>query len=151
MKDVIMIDVPEGQELDEEKTNIVFKDIGPDWATKWEDMPQITGYYTTSDAGVESCHMANPDDNSKDVFPTEQLAHRSIAEAQLLQYMAQINDGWAPDWEDDTDKHVIVRIGNKVITSRRSHIWQMLVFETPCKRDWFFVTHKELIAEYFML
>jgi len=106
----INIEIPEGHEIDQEKSNlaegkIVFKKIKKELKKElpktWEELNKIDGWYTNMNSRLTSTFEAYTEDRNKNNFVTEKQAEASLALAQLSQLREVYRQGWVPDWRDD--------------------------------------------------
>lgn len=103
------IEVPEGHEIDKEKSTfekIVFKKKD-ELPNRWEDLKSISGYYCNDLSDIFQHSYLESVEINKNVFKTKEQAKASIALAQLSQLMYVYNEGWHPYWTDNTVKYVI--------------------------------------------
>lgn len=144
----IKIDVPEGWEIDKEKStfeNIVFKKKEEKLPTKWEDFERIGGWYVSGFASIEKLIPERPL-NNKNIWPTKELAEASLALCQLIRYRDAWNKGWVPDWEDgNSNKYGICISNNRIIGTLSSYKQIILSFETSILRDKFLIEFKDLL------
>jgi len=68
-----------------------------------------------------------------------------MALIKLIQLRDYYNDGWKPDWYDDSLKHIIVIHMNAAIIEKGREYPKILVFKTEDLRDKFFLNFRELI------
>lgn len=108
MEKIINIQVPEGYEIDKEKSTfekIVFKEIDK-LPRKWEDLKEIKGYYIDSYSTIYSsfgnCLCV---DKNRNVFPTKEYAEAALALAQLLQLRQAWTGEWKPDFRHENCKN----------------------------------------------
>lgn len=118
------INIPEGFEIDREKSTfeeVIFKPIPKKGLPKsWDDLKIIKGFYVDNNAEVDSVNCLDfpyaKRGLFKNVFPTKEEAEASVALAQLCQLRDVYNEGWKPDWGDNTSKHCIIYTENKFRT-----------------------------------
>ena len=123
MEKVLKINVPEGYEVDKEKSTfegIVFR-VLPEkrLPESWKEL-NFTGraYFVHSGLGRVDEIDINNAININILWPTREEAEASIALAQLLQLRDRYNEGWKPDWmEGEGEKFCInITLGNIVKT-----------------------------------
>lgn len=101
----INIEIPEGHEIDQDKSNLAegkiqFKQSKKQLVKDWVELKVIEGYYVTS-----SCELGQavvlPINSAKNTFTTKEQAEAAVAMAQLSQLREVYRQGWVPDWRDD--------------------------------------------------
>ncbi len=158
-KESIYIKVPDGYEIDNEKstfTNIVFKPIESKSPKSWEDAfisKPIRGYWVNSASDIRMADRgALP--NDKNVFKTEKQAKSSLAYAQITQLMALpcYNGDWIPDWENGLfDKYSLIRRSNAFELILRCDTFATITFKSKEVRDSFLKNHEDLLRQYFQM
>jgi len=154
----IKIQVPEGYEIDKEKStfeNIVFKPISVKYPESWEDAficEPIKGYYLNGETiqGYSNGAATSDDEN---VFKTRSQAESSLAYEQLTQLMALpcYNGDWMPDWNDETWKYVISRDYNSLTKYATTYAYCAIAFKSEETRDAFWDNHQDLLRQYHQL
>jgi hypothetical protein len=135
MEREIKINVPEGYEIDREKSTfekIVFKPIEKKLPECWEDLGEVNGYWSDGSSGIQrECGAVVSSDN-RNVWPTYEEAEASLYLAMLLQLRDAYNGDWVPDWDDpEQPKHVIVISGDNPVCNVVFHVRRSLVFKSP--------------------
>jgi len=103
----------------------------PSLPTSWEELEVVKGYYVDSDNGRSFQRQGETKYNgSKTTFATQEQADASIALAQLSQLMKVYNDGWTPNWEDDTQKWVLYFYCGMITTASSYNQSCFLAFKT---------------------
>ena len=143
----IKIDIPEGYEIDEEKStfkNIVFKPVAQRLPKKWEDLESLNGYYiddfseiVATEGVIHQC--------SKNTLPTEKLAEAMLALCQLLYLRDIYNDGWVANWANGISKYCIEMYDGKLGVEIYSATQKILAFKTEELRNEFFKNFKDLV------
>ena len=119
----ISIEVPDGYEIDNEKstfTNIVFKPIEVKFPKSWDDAfvyKPICGYWIDNNSDVKTLDDREEFYDDKSVFKTEKQAKSALAYAQITQLMALpcYNGDWTHDWGNGLfDKYALIRRGNEI-------------------------------------
>ena len=143
---------PEGWEIDKEKSTfekIIFKEIKKVEVCKlpmrWEDLPVISGYFTGTNSTIYTAVDVHPIDCNTNVFPTKEFAEASLALAQLLQLRDAWNDGWIPNFGDDTSKSTIYACNKKLVMGSASYTNAPMSFKSTKTRDKFLETFKDLL------
>ena len=117
----------------------------------WGDIGDIDGYYVSPTATVRSYTLVIPFPYNRNTYKTKAQAKASIAQSQLTQWMAKVNDGWAPDWEPVGPKAVIIFIGNTPSTYVGAREKRFLAFKDKETANKFLEDHYDLIMEYWPL
>ena len=97
MEKVLKINVPEGYEVDKEKStfeSIVFR-VLPEkrLPESWEDMCEVEGFIVDENSIITNLPFASvPRDRNRNLWPTLEEAEASIALAQLLQLRDRYNE-----------------------------------------------------------
>jgi hypothetical protein len=149
MEKSVKVTPPEGYEIDKVNSTfeeIKFKKIESKLPTKWEDFREIVGFYIDASSTVSKLDRCASDDNTKDVWPTRELAEASLALCQLIRYRDAWNDGWVADWKyGSSRKYCIVCMGGVLYKDSFGTISKSLVFKTSEIRDKFLETFKDLL------
>ena len=153
----ISIEVPDGYEIDKEKstfTNIVFKPIACKYPKSWEDAfisKPIRGHWVNNFSDIEIADRdAEADD--KNVFKTKKQAKSALAYAQITQLMALpcYNGDWIPDWGNGLyDKYSLIRVGNEINLVYRANKFAPIAFKSKEIRESFLKNHEYLLRQYF--
>jgi hypothetical protein len=151
---VITIDVPEGYEIDKDKSTfekIVFKSLNVcknPLPKMWADLYSINGYYVDTFAQVYSYEFTLAVNGNRNVWPSKAEAYAALALAQLCQLRDRYNDGWKPDWENgDEYKHVIFISGEHICPAMQCLARSVLAFKTIELRDEFLDNFRDLIEK----
>ena len=142
MEKVLKINVPEGYEVDKEKStfeSIVFRPLPePRLPESWEELRNIEGCYVNNVCGMEGLKIESPAHTDRNVWPTYEEAEASIALAQLLQLRDRYNKGWRPDWIKGEGEKFCINITMGVIAKTEWYGMQhVLYFKTEELRDKF--------------
>ena len=136
--------VPEGMEIDRKHSTfecIVFKSKEAILPKTWQEVGKISGWYISQNSKI--IYIEGDEGNSaRNIYPTKELAEASLALCQLLQLRDRYNNGWVPDWSDETVKCVI-GMNNKVTASYKNY--HLLAFKTRELRGIFFENFKDLL------
>jgi len=146
----LTITPPEGYEIDKEQStfeNIVFKPLPQENSLPktWEQLETINGYGVNIFSEVHFISYVDTSKRNLNTFATREQAEASIALAQLSQLIAVYNDGWVPDWNDTSYKHVIYLQGDNIEKSFYSSIRNFLAFKNKELRDEFLKNFRDLI------
>jgi len=123
----------------------------------WEEILHISGYYITNISTIEYYKDINPlNEAEKCIFPTSKHAKSALAMAQLSQLLLIYNDGWEPDWtqqtiNDENIKYCICRYNDVIIRKEYQSRWSFLAFKSSEIREEFIENFSHLIRDYFML
>ena len=104
MEKEIKINVPEGYEIDKEKSTfekIVFKK-SDGLPMRWEELGKIEGYYIGGTSSVYPYEKDYPLQGNRNTWPTEEEAEAALALSQLLQLRNAWNGEWRKDWTDES-------------------------------------------------
>lgn len=146
----LKINVPEGFEIDKEKSTfeeIVFKPIKKELPKRWENLDRVKGWWVTEQANVNATN-SNAEKGNENVFVTEEQAKASIALAQLSQLREVYRAGWQPDWKDrNQGKYTIVMLDGEIDTNIMWRAAHFLCFQSEQVRDEFLKNFKNLIEE----
>ena len=146
------IQVPEGYEIDKEKSTfekIVFKKIENELPKNWCDLKFIKGFFVNGESKIKEINEAHDKilaiEGNRNIFPTKEEAEACLALAQLCQLRDRYNDGWKPDWEDGTEKHVIYFSHDIIDRTSACLSHYVLTFKTQELRDKFLENFRYLI------
>ena len=142
------IQVPEGYEIDRENSTfekIVFKKVD-DLPKSWEELEFIDGFFVSSLSDIAKIgNNTTNDESNKNVFPTKEEAEACLALAQLCQLRDRYNDGWKPDWTNETKKCCIYSHSNRICGGYQCGNKRVLYFKTEKLRDKFLENFRDLI------
>ena len=94
----IEIEVPEGYKLVQDGMNIKFVKKDERFLSWEEKDSKLTGYCVNSFSGVYAPYNYDRNCTTINTFATESQAKGSLALAMLSQQLADVNQGWEPDW-----------------------------------------------------
>jgi len=106
----LKIEIPNGFEIDKDNSTfeqIVFKEIKKQLPESWEELKNISGYYSNDFSQINQDFNINTCEQNKNYFATEEQAKASIALAQLSQLRKVYRNGWVPDCKNDIYKFCI--------------------------------------------
>ena len=150
MEKEIKIQVPEGYEIDKEKStfeNIVFKKKKA--INCWEDLEGISGCsFTIESLIVHWSGLSNIEEN-KNVFLNEKYTKSALALAQISQLLPYYDSN--VDWDRAAAKYCIVRIGNEIHIDTKQSSYQLLAFNSKEEAKRFLKYNEQLVKDYFML
>lgn len=150
MEKEIKIQVPEGYEIDKEKSTferIVFKkreDIN-----SWEDLEKISGYGITTENDIVHWSELTTIEENKNVFLNEKYAKSALALAQISQLLPYYDS--KVDWYKVAVKYCIVRIGNEIYIEMWQSSYHLLAFNSREEAKRFLKYNEQLVKDYFML
>ena len=147
MKELV-ITPPPGYEIDRENSTlekIVFKEVKK--KIEWKDFGRVEGYYISIYCEI---HPIKPIKDgayggNKNTFPTKEEAEACLALSQLLQWRNKRNEGWKPDWDDNSRKDVIYIQQNKPIVDWAIDISRPLYFRNTTIAKQFLKDFRDLI------
>lgn len=150
MEKEINISIPEGYEIDKEKstfTKIVFKKIENKLPMSFEEVKipycwgigntiisktTYNGHYTGKSFGMP-------------IYTTEEYAKAFWALSKLIWLRDAWNEGWMPDYDDETKKFMICTRYNMLITDTCYSYNTTMSFQTEKIRNDFFTQFKDLL------
>lgn len=139
--------IPEGYEIDEDRSTFVFKKIKKELPKSWEELEKIEGYYINNDCFIDGTYDFETTNDNKNLFKTKEQAEASIALAQLSQLRDVYRDGWIPDWIDGNTKYTIELFKGKVFKDVSQSYDSFLSFQNHEKRDLFLENFRDLIEK----
>ena len=142
-----IVNIPEGYELDEEKSNFVFKKKTPELPESVEEIKDRF-YYIDDIGAIDSAdekYMNLYPDDSKNHVSTKERAEAFLALIQLVELRDAWNNAVEDEWDDSGKKHVIFRHRGKMEGDYFSNTDFVLNFKTPELRDQFLEKFKDLI------
>lgn len=143
------IQVPEGYEIDRENSTfekIIFRKAERKLPKKWEDLENVNGYYADSWGDVRCYYGVNtPDHTNKNIFPTKEEAEACLALAQLCQLRDRYNDGWKPDYKDNSVKYTLYFWEDNITQTHSTGARNLLAFKNATIRDKFLENFRDLI------
>lgn len=148
------IEIPEGFELkkvsDTEYKIVKKKKVLPKTWEEFCKLNPIAGneYYIASNSKIVAANLVRRSpDADKNNLPSEEKAEAILALCQLIQLRDCYNNGWKPDWNDNSDKFVISLFKDEVETDVNVSCTKVLAFESSELRDRFFYNFKDLIEK----
>lgn len=96
----------------------------------WKELEEVDGYFVGINSSVSGKIISSTDNENRNIFPTKEEAEASIALAQLCQLRDGYNEGWKPDWTDDTYKYVVEFHREEACTTVYLAINRPLAFKT---------------------
>lgn len=158
----IEIEIPEGYEIDKEKsspTNIIFKKIEVkrfiDITTNLNE--DISGYWINNVSTiVQMCPLRPNEECNYNIFASEKYALSALAYARLSMIIKYDKRFGGPvtdqEWASiSIVKYVIERVGIILKTSITNNWYSFLAFHTAEQRKLFYTENFELIKQYYML
>lgn len=138
----IKIQVPEGMEIDRENSTfelIKFKPIEKGLPSSWEELEFVSGYDVDTDLDIIEVNCCSTGFlGSSTIWPSIEEAEASIALAQLCQLRDKYNDGWKPDWSDNSyPKYIIVYYRDTICSDTAYTYRNTLNFKSSKLRDKF--------------
>lgn len=150
MEKEIKIQVPEGYEIDKEKStfeNIVFKK--KNIINCWEDLKEISGYGITTENSIAHWSKLSVIKDNKNVFLNIKYAKSALALAQISQVLPYYDSN--VDWSRAAAKYCIVRIGNEIHIDTKQSSYHLLAFNSGKEAKRFLKYNEQLVKDYFML
>lgn len=149
MEKEIKIQVPEGYEIDKEKSTferIVFKK--KETINSWEDLEKIKGVFISYNSSIKECEALSEDDN-KNIFLNEKYAKSALAMAQISQLLPYYESNVY--WNRTTVKYCILRDGNNIYIEICQSSYHLLAFNSKEEAERFLKYNEQLVKDYFML
>lgn len=149
MEKEIKIQVPEGYEIDKEKSSferIVFKKENT--INCWKDLKKIEGVFITKDSCITNYKGSN-DALNKNVFKNEKYAKSALALAQISQLLPYYDSN--VDWDSFNYKYCLDRKDDKIIIDQWLGKYHLLSFNTKKEAERFLKYNEQLVKDYFML
>ena len=152
MKEGIKWNVPEGWEIDKEKSNdkqIVFKKIEDKRANSWKEycdmMKGKDSYVVDKYSNVHTTTFSEVPVVGE--FEDKEEAQVFAAFSRLLKLRKNWIGDWKPDWESDKPKFIIVNNRNNIEDSIAYYVNSPMTFPTAAMRDEFIATFKDLLEQ----
>ena len=166
MENKLEISIPEGMEIDEEKSilkegKIVFKKKENNINT-WDKFIKYRraiaprekfgkGYFIDIDSEIKTaiCY----DEADKNIFFTEKQAKSALAMSQISQLMPYFGNAITDkEWSNsEIYKYCIERLNNNISTYIYADTYQFLAFHTEEQRDRFLKYNEQLVKDYLMI
>ena len=157
-KKELTISIPDGYEIDEEKSSferIVFKKEQK--IKKWDDLigtiiPEKS-FYVNTYSDIKEMDVDKFIEADKNIFIDEKHAKSALAMAQISQLIPYFGgEITEEEWEDDSFfKYNIERYKNTVYLDGHSTMYTFLAFHTEEQRDSFYENNKQLVNDYLMI
>lgn len=148
----IKIQIPEGYEIDKEKSSfekIVFKKK-ENTINSWEDLKKVEGCYIGPDSSISNVNLLLQNcKEHKNVFLNEKYAKSALALAQISQLLPYYDSN--VDWKSSKYKYCINRDNNKISIRQWTSIYNVLAFNSQEEAERFLKYNEQLIKDYFML
>lgn len=150
----IKIDIPEGYEIDEEKSTfgcIRLKKKETILPATWEEFC-ATHIVGTNEAwvGSNSCiFVASKNQrhplHDRNFLPSKELAEAMLALCQLIQLRDCYNQGWTPSWNGNEPAYVLYYFSDEIEADMNYRPQRILAFKTSELRDRFLENFRDLI------
>jgi len=129
------------------KQNFSDEELGikPKLPKKWEDIVHLNGYFVSSDSLIKPVNTGIIECHNKNSLPTIKLAEAMLALCQLLYLRNIYNDGWEPDWKDNSQKYVITVVRNEFARDYLIASQRILFFKKRKLRDEFLENFRDLL------
>lgn len=150
------INIPDGFELVQtSETTFEIKKKEKQLPKTWDEFCQINSVkegetYIDNFSNTVSMHtcFSRKSLTDRNLLPTKSDAKGILALIQLIQLCDCYNDGWKPNWTDNTHKPTIVRfLNDDIAKSSNTHESRVLTFKTSELRDKFLENFKDLIYQ----
>ena len=150
MEKEIKIQVPEGYEIDKEKSSferIVFKKKKA--INCWKDLEKISGYNITTENDIVHYSRLDVIEENKNVFLNEKYAKSALALAQISQLLPHYDSN--VDWGNAKYKYCINKEHNRIIINLWSSVYHFLAFNSMEEAERFLKYNEQLVKDYFMM
>ena len=130
------------------KQNFSDEELGikPKLPKRWEDIDWLDGYFISSESHIKPAYCIKEIiHENKNMLPTKKLAEAMLALCQLLYLRDIYNEGWKPDWDDNTRKYGIAVFKDTLIQDYIIMYQHILVFKTEELRNEFMNNFKDLL------
>lgn len=149
MKQTIEIEVPDGYKAvydkETQKVEVVCATLPKSWEEYCEhNSARRWRYFINEHSEIDEVVKREID------MSTIQLREMAIAFRALMQ-LIQLRDcyrqGWKPDWQDGTEKYIIVQYDNTISSEVNQRISKVLSFQSPNIRSKFLHNFRDLIEK----
>lgn len=151
MEKEVKITIPEGYEIDKEKSTfekIVFKK--KQVANCWDDLEIVKGCYISATSNIYPYPEGNTCDCNRNIFLNEKYARSSLALARISQLLPYYDSN--VDWSDNSkEKYIINRLEQEISIDKYFAKWGVMAFNTLEEAKRFLKYNKQLVKDYFML
>ena len=154
----ITIDIPEGYEIDKEKSSferIVFKKKQK--IEKWDDLigtiiPEKS-FYVTDYSAIKKMRVDEFVEAHKNVFIDEKHAKSALAMAQISQLIPYFGgEITEEEWNNIfIPKYILGKVKNEIIKDITYVPYSLLSFHTKEQRDEFLKYNEQLVKDYLMI
>ena len=139
------IEIPKGYTIDLEKSNLEKGEIFfKKEKLEFTSLGEIEGYFIDNCSEIQFS-KGHALFHTRNTWPSKEEAEAALALSQLCQWRNKYNEGWVPNWEDDTKKYQIFYFGNEISFDWTYHSINTLSFKSIEIRDKFYEDFKELI------
>lgn len=151
MEKEIKIEIPEGYEINKEKSTfekIVFKKKEA-IINCWEDLKPVRGYFIGLDSHI--CYFISDSfsKRNKNIFLNEKYAKSALALAQISQLLPYYDS--KVDWNSDTLKYCLINECNKLIMVISQSNHTPLAFNNEEEAERFLNHNEQLVKDYLMI
>jgi hypothetical protein len=155
-KNVINIHIPDGYEIDKEKSTIECIKLKKCIRFRDDSTAIIDGFYFDNLTGkiIPGSHRNTPP--NFDLYVTEKQLKSAITMARISQILENDKRFGGPvtdeEWNDNRIvKYVIVRDRNVIVPNISYTLYRFLAFHTTEQRNLFMEENMDLIKDYYML
>ncbi len=150
MKQTIEIDVPDGYKAvyNEDIQRVIIKkvELPKTWEEFCENNPVKRSEYFIHNGDIMNVIIEGlRSTTTKSMLPNKETAEAFIALMQLIQLRDCYRQGWKPDWQDGTEKYIIVQYDNTISSEVNQRISKVLSFQSPNIRSKFLHNFRDLI------
>jgi len=144
----IVISIPEGYEIDKEKSTfekIVFKKKEQTLPKTWKELVRVSGYFVSGCSDVLEIERREANSNHTNIFYSEEQAEAAVALAQLSQLREVYRQGWVPDYKNN--KFAIHFLNGDIVVNEFRPYNVFLSFQSKEIRNEFLENFKDLILQ----
>lgn len=149
----LQLEIPEGMVIDVDNSDlskgiIKLKKEGDE--LEWSDFGPVDGWYINSQAEIKQVICGSSKEDTKNIYPTKELAEAALALSQLLQWRNKVwkeDNNWTPDWNEAYVKYVICVNKNVLKKDFFAASQNILTFRTSEIRNKFLKQHRSLIEK----
>ena len=159
MNNEIKINVPEGMEIDKENSTfecIKFKPKKKELPKTWEEFCENNlikpeEYFVSTASNITSAYDGELQKRGShmdaNLLPSKEYAEAMLALCKIIQLRDCYNDGWKPDWGEESFKYVIKFYNGLVYFDTPLRFSSILAFKTEDLRKTFYDNFKDLIEQ----
>jgi hypothetical protein len=142
----VKVTPPDGYEIDPKSTTseIFFRKKDNRPRSRKDLSYPVAGFVVRGNV-VKPYSIYSINDESKEAWPTKELAEAALALSELMQYRQRWIGDWKPDFKDSTVKYYIRYFADTIDLDSTKIMNYVLTFPSSDMRDDFFKTFKDLL------